>query len=283
MSTSLTSTATTLTPHGSVRCVDDALEHGRDLVAAFEHVGELRLADDVAQRGLRRPADRAHVVGHRERRLLGVDHLPEQHGVDVDRDRVLRQRLLRLEGGGDHAGVDPVRDGVDERDDAEQTGAAQRAKLAQAQHDRPVPRRGDLDRARHDPGHRDPCPQDDHPTCERAVPPRKVTEHQTHRGDREEHERGERAHHPHPGHLGSGSRASDVPRSRRVPVQRSLATSRARRCSPRSRPAALFRVIRAGPARQPRRGRRIASGSIRETRRRRPGSPRATRRSAMGG
>jgi hypothetical protein len=65
------------------------------------------------------------VVGYRERRLLGVDHLPEQHGVDdFDRDRVLRQRLLRLERCCDHAGVDPVGDGVDDRDDAEHARAA---------------------------------------------------------------------------------------------------------------------------------------------------------------
>ena len=96
-------------------------------------------ADDVAQRRLRRPADRLRVVLHFERRLLRVVHHPEQHRVDVDRHGVGRQRLLGGEAGRDRPLIDPGRDRVDERHDPEEPGAAQADEAAEPQHDRALP------------------------------------------------------------------------------------------------------------------------------------------------
>jgi hypothetical protein len=47
----------------------------------------------------------------------------------------------------DHTDVDPVRDRIDDRDDAEQTRALQRTKPPESQHHRSLPGRRDPDRA----------------------------------------------------------------------------------------------------------------------------------------
>ena len=72
-----------------------------------EQIGEGRAPDDVAQRRLCGPAHGLRVVLHFERGLLRVVHHPEEHGVDVDRHGVGRQRLLRGEAGRDHTLIDP--------------------------------------------------------------------------------------------------------------------------------------------------------------------------------
>ncbi len=96
--------------------IDQLLQLVLDALAAAQQIGQRGPADDVAQRRLRRPADRLLVVLHLERRLLGVVHHPEQHRVDVDRHGVRGQRLLGREAGGDGALVDPRRHAIDERD-----------------------------------------------------------------------------------------------------------------------------------------------------------------------
>ena len=132
--------------------VDDALQIVADLVAPLQHVGEHRLADHVAQRRLRGPVDRRRVVGDVERRHFRIDHLPEQHRIDVDRHGVAGQRLFRLERAGDDADVDPVGHRVDDRDDEEEPGPSSAAEAAEPQHDRALPLIGDLDRIGDDPG-----------------------------------------------------------------------------------------------------------------------------------
>ena len=56
------------------------------------------------------------VVLHFERGLLRIVHHPEEHGIDVDRNRVGRERLFGREAGRDRALIDPLRDRVDERE-----------------------------------------------------------------------------------------------------------------------------------------------------------------------
>src|SRR5207249_6794427 len=53
------------------------------------------------------------------------------------------QRLLGGETGGDHALIDPARDGVDQGDDPEQSWSAQPDELAEPQHHRFFPLFGD--------------------------------------------------------------------------------------------------------------------------------------------
>jgi hypothetical protein len=71
---------------------------------------ELGVADDVAQRGLCRPAHGGLVVLDLDDRLLRVGDDPEEHGVDVHRDGVLGQCLL----GGERRGADAHVDGRDQ-------------------------------------------------------------------------------------------------------------------------------------------------------------------------
>jgi hypothetical protein len=115
MTTSRISTDCTVMPLGFDRF---------DPLAPDEQVAERRPADDVAQRRLRRPADRLCVLLHFERRLLRVVHHPEQHGVDVHRHGVRGQRLLGREARRDRALIDPRRDDVDERHDPEEPRSA---------------------------------------------------------------------------------------------------------------------------------------------------------------
>ena len=55
----------------------------------------------IAQGGLRGPTDRLRIVLHVQRGPVGIVHLPEQHGIDIHRHGVGRERLLGGKGGGD--------------------------------------------------------------------------------------------------------------------------------------------------------------------------------------
>jgi hypothetical protein len=95
MTTSRISTDDTVTPHGIRAPIDQLLQLVLDPLAPAQQIGQRGAADDVAQRGLRRPADRLLVVLHFEGRLLGVVDHPEQHGVDVDRAPCRRSASAR--------------------------------------------------------------------------------------------------------------------------------------------------------------------------------------------
>ena len=108
-------------------------------LAAAQQVSQRGPADDVAQRGLRRPAHGPGIVLDFERGLLDVVYQPEQHGIDVHRHGVGRERLLGREARCDRALVDPRRHAVRERHDPEQPGATQADEAAEPQHDRALP------------------------------------------------------------------------------------------------------------------------------------------------
>ena len=143
MTTSRISTDETVTPHGferwSISCCSSASICSRPRSRSVS-VGA---ADDVAQRGLRRPAHGLRVVLHFERGLLRVVHHPEEHGVDVDRHGVGRQRLLGGEAGRDRALIDPGRHAIDERHDPEQPRPAQADEPAEPEDDGALPLLGD--------------------------------------------------------------------------------------------------------------------------------------------
>ncbi len=103
------STDETVTPQGLERWSMSRCSSPSISLAATEKIGERRAADDVAQRGLCRPAHRLRVVLHLQCGPLHVVHHPEEHGVDVHRDGVGRERLLGGEARRDRALVDPGR------------------------------------------------------------------------------------------------------------------------------------------------------------------------------
>ena len=127
--------------------VEGDLEGVGDLLPVLEEVGELVLADDVAEARLGDEGDGGRVVLDLEDGLLGVPDRPVDDRVHVGRDGVLGQRFLGLELRHPDALVDVGDHAVHDRDDQEGAGAFQAAVLAHPQDDGPLPLVGDPDRA----------------------------------------------------------------------------------------------------------------------------------------
>ena len=125
--------------------VNDLLQLAVNHVPPDQDVCQILLADDVAQRGLRRPGDGLHVALHLQSRFLRIPHEPEQHGVDVDRHGIPRQGFLGRERRYHHAMVHPSGDRVHDGDDPEQPRALKATKSPEAQHNGLLPLVGDLD------------------------------------------------------------------------------------------------------------------------------------------
>ena len=137
--------------------IDQLLEFGFDSLAAPQQVGQRRPADDVAKRGLRRPAHRLHVVLYFEGGFLRVVHHPEQHRVHVHRHGIGGERLFGGEAGGDRPLIDPGRNAIDERHHPEESRPFHRLIASKTQNDRALPllrdlRRLDQHEADQDPG-----------------------------------------------------------------------------------------------------------------------------------
>ena len=109
------------------------------LLAIGQQRRQQRGADHLAKRGLRHLGDGLAVVGNLERGALGIVDLPEHHGVDIHRHRVLAQRGFGVDFGGLDALVEPGSHGVDERHDGEQARAANGGELAEPEHDGALP------------------------------------------------------------------------------------------------------------------------------------------------
>jgi hypothetical protein len=107
-----------------------------------EHGG----ADHFTERGLRDPVNSLPVVGDLQRRLARVMDVPENDRVDVDRDGVLGQCLLSIEGGGLDALVNHCGYVVDNREDHEETRPFNTLELTGPQDDKLLPGVGHLER-----------------------------------------------------------------------------------------------------------------------------------------
>jgi hypothetical protein len=144
MATSRISTEPTEMPHGAVR-----------LLALGQQRRQHRHADHLAQRRLGDPVDRLAVVRDGQRSFLGIVHVPEDDGVDVDRDRVPGQRLFRVEGRRLDAHVDDGDHVVDDGHDGEQAGTLDAVQFPQPQYDEFLPRVRHLQRERDQHGQDD--------------------------------------------------------------------------------------------------------------------------------
>ena len=102
------------------------------------------------QCGLGSPANRPLVVGDIQGCLLRVQHLPEQYCIHIHGDGILGKGPFRIERGCDHPDIDPVGDGINDRNNEKQTRAFQRVEFAQPQNDCPFPLVGNLDRGGND-------------------------------------------------------------------------------------------------------------------------------------
>src|SRR5262249_17470775 len=75
--------------------VEHVLDIGVELVALCQHLVEIVLAQDPAQRRLRELAGRRQIVADLDHRALGIDDPEVEHGVDLHRDIVARNDVLR--------------------------------------------------------------------------------------------------------------------------------------------------------------------------------------------
>ena len=110
--------------------VDNFLKVLVNLVALRKKLIELRLAENAAQRRLRELRSRKKEIFHFDNRLLRL-HDPEiHHGVDLDRNVVLRNDILRMnvEDDGPQAHLNHPVDNRDEEDHTRPLGADEAAK-----------------------------------------------------------------------------------------------------------------------------------------------------------
>src|SRR5262245_3336340 len=75
--------------------VEDLLDVGGQLVSFRKHLVEFVLAEHGAQRGLRELAGGGHVIPDLDDGALGIENAKVEHGVDLDRDVVARNHVLR--------------------------------------------------------------------------------------------------------------------------------------------------------------------------------------------
>ncbi len=122
-------------PHGAGRGDNALAQQFVDLVAGLQHLVEIVLADDVAQRGQRELIRRGEYVGDVDDRLRRIDHFIPQRGVDPDRHAIAGDRFLRFDGNRLDANVDQGLRLNAERDQVIQTRPAHPDVAPQPKHD----------------------------------------------------------------------------------------------------------------------------------------------------
>ena len=122
------------------------MQIGIHLGASYQDVCQGHLTDDLAQGGLGGPGDRGAVVLDFEGGFFGIPHEPEEHGIDVNGDRIFCERLLGREGRDHDTVVDPVGNRIYDGDDPEHARTCQCAEFPEPQDDGFFPLRGNLQR-----------------------------------------------------------------------------------------------------------------------------------------
>src|ERR1700687_1575944 len=88
--------------------VEYDLELGVDLIALREYFIKFELSDDASNGGLRELRSRIGVVLHLRKRLIGVDHAEVANRIDLHRDVVARDDVLRRNVERLNPHVDPI-------------------------------------------------------------------------------------------------------------------------------------------------------------------------------
>ena len=104
--------------------VDDLLKLLVDDAASNQDICQHHPADNVAQGGLGSPIDSAAVILYLQCSLLCIPDNPEQDGINIDRNRVLRQCFLRCEGRHHDTMIDPGCNRVDDGNNPKHTWTA---------------------------------------------------------------------------------------------------------------------------------------------------------------
>ena len=76
---------------------------GIELLAAVRELRKLHAAYTIAQRGLRRANHGAAEILHFDARFCGVPYRPKQNRINVNGNKVFRQRLIGIKRGGNDA------------------------------------------------------------------------------------------------------------------------------------------------------------------------------------
>ena len=112
--------------------------------ALHGQLGDLHLADGVAQRRLRHERRRVLVVFHSQARLLRIPHHPEHDGVEIHRHEIGREHLLGRTRDGRDALVDDDGHRIHHGDGDVQTRPGEAVEPAEAQHHSTLPFVGDV-------------------------------------------------------------------------------------------------------------------------------------------
>jgi hypothetical protein len=112
------------------------------------------LTDDIAQRGYGNLDDGIADIDHFDDGAFGIDRLAPNHGVDLDRHIVARDRLLLLNGGRHRAHIDRYLP-LDERDQQIKTRSRGSRIFAEPEDHRPFilmgdPHRGEEEKKKED-------------------------------------------------------------------------------------------------------------------------------------
>src|SRR5262245_6485800 len=114
--------------------VEHVLDVGVELVALGQHLVEIVLAQNPAQRGLRQLASRSEIIENLNHRALGVDDAEIDDGVHLDRDVVARNHVLGWHLVDDDAKINPHHL-LDQRNEKEETRSLGARVASEREHD----------------------------------------------------------------------------------------------------------------------------------------------------
>src|SRR6266850_2953688 len=114
--------------------IEDLLDIGIKSVPFGEHLVQFVLAEHRAQRGLRQLAGRGHVIADLDDRALGIDDAEVKNGIDLDRNIVARNHVLRRHDLHHHPEID-LHHLLHDRDQDDQSRALHAGEAAEREHD----------------------------------------------------------------------------------------------------------------------------------------------------
>src|SRR5690606_16802351 len=126
--------------------VEDGADLAVELVTLGQHLVQVVLAEHRAQRGLGELAGGFVVALDVDDRFLRIDHAEVHHRVDLDRDVVARDQVLRRDVHDDGAHVHPLH-GLQHRHQEDQAGPLDLPEAAELEHHGALVLAQDLDRA----------------------------------------------------------------------------------------------------------------------------------------
>src|SRR5258705_2286564 len=114
--------------------IENFLDVGVKSVSFGEHLVQLVLAEHRAKRGLRQLTGRGHVIDDLDDRALGIDDAEVKNGIDLDRNVVARNHVLRRHDLHHHPEID-LHHLLHDRDQDDQSRALHAGEAAEREYD----------------------------------------------------------------------------------------------------------------------------------------------------